>query len=403
MESYFLSSASAIDVARAIFYVAAGLLLYTWLLYPAVLAILPARRSPADPASGTTGPRFPFVSVVVAAYNEEDAIESKIRGFLANTYPGQSELLIVSDGSTDRTVEIASRFISSRVRVFGESGRRGKGAALALAEPYARGEIVVFTDATSVFAPHTLTELVRPFEDDRVGLVTGRVQVEGCPIAGLYRHYENVIEHLEQRGGVISTAHGCVYALRRSLWLPHDPRLTNDFFHPIFVNLRGFDVVVAPEAVCVEAYSPEPEIQFSRQVRMVALAAFVYLKYFPVLLHDRKWRSLLILTSHKLMRWFTVPYLVLIGISAARLAGYGTIYTAALGAELLCVAVAAAGALIKDLRKHSRVSFVTDFVTLNVAGTFGLWKACRRQLPTVWETTSTPVSAATSLRQEPVK
>jgi cellulose synthase/poly-beta-1,6-N-acetylglucosamine synthase-like glycosyltransferase len=351
-----------------------------------------------DSASGNTVPRLPFVSVVVAAYNEEDVIESKIRRFLLDPYPGQSELLIVSDGSTDKTVEIVSRFVSGPVRLFCESGHRGKGAALALTEPYARGEIVVFTDATSVFAPQTLTELVRPFEDDRVGLVTGRVQVEGCPIAGLYRRYEEVIENIEQRGGVISTAHGCVYALRRSLWCPHDPRLTNDFFHPVFVNLRGFDVVVAPEAVCVEAYSPKPEIQFSRQVRMVALAAFVYFKYFPVLLHARKWRSLFILTSHKLLRWFTVPYLVLFGLSAACLVGYETIYTAAFGATLLFFATVVTGALVKRFRIHSRLSLVAEFVTLNWAGTLGFWNACRGHLPTIWETRSTPASAAPSLR-----
>ena len=338
MDFYLLTSDPAIEVARVIFYVAAGLLLYAWVLYAVVLAVLPDRRRNDHLDSIDAGRRFPFVSVVVSAHNEEDVIEAKIRRFLTDNYPGKSELLIISDGSRDRTVQIASRFVSDRVRLFAESTNRGKGEALALAVPRARGEILVFTDATSVFSPQALTELVRPFKDNRVGLVTGRVQVEGCPIAGLYRRYEEVIEHLEQSCGVISTAHGCIYALRRSVWCQHDPRLTNDFFHPILANLRGFDVVVAPEAVCVEAYSPNSKIQFRRQVRMVALAAFVYFKYLPVLLCARKWRSLFILTSHKLMRWLTIPYLVLLGIAAACLAGYGTFYTTALGIESLFVA-----------------------------------------------------------------
>lgn len=397
MELNFLSSPLAIGVARPIFYVVAGLLLYTWLLYPAMLAILPGRRRKTDPGSDSAIQRHPFVSVVVAAYNEEDVIEAKIRRFLADTYPGMSEMLIVSDGSTDRTVEIAARFIGDRVRLFAESTNRGKGAALALAVPRTRGEILVFTDATSVFAPQTLIELVRPFADCGVGLVTGRVQVEGCSIAGLYRRYEDVIEHFEQRGGVISTAHGCVYALRRSLWCQHDPRLTNDFFHPILVNLRGFDVVVVPEAVCTENYCPDSKIQFRRQVRMVALAAFVYFKYLPVLLCAAEWRSLFILTSHKLMRWLTVPYLALLGIALACLAGHGMIYTAAFVAELLFVAAAVAGALVKRFGLHSRLSFVLEFVILNWGGTLGLWEAGRGHLPTVWETTNAPVSHATSL------
>ncbi len=397
MQSVIPISTSAITVATAIFYVVSALLLYTWLFYPLLLALLPSRRSTADPASYKTLQHFPFVSVVVAAYNEEDNIEAKIRNFLASNYPGKSELLIVSDGSSDRTVEIASRFISDRVRVFAESGHRGKGASLALAVPRARGEILAFTDATSIFAPHTLTELVRPFADKGVGLVTGRVRVEGCPIAGLYRSYEEAIERFEERGGVISTAHGCIYALRRALWCQHDPRLTNDFFHPILVNLRGFDAVVAPEAVCAEAYSPDAKIQYRRQVRMVALAAFVYFKYFPILLFSRKWRSLFILTSHKLMRWFTVPYLVLLGIALAYLAASGTFYAAAFVGGAVFLAIVLVGALFKRFGIRSRLSFVTEFVTLNWAGTLGLWVACRGNLPTIWETASNHGPAATSI------
>jgi cellulose synthase/poly-beta-1,6-N-acetylglucosamine synthase-like glycosyltransferase len=398
MEAHLTSSGSAIDVITVIFYVAAGLLLYTWLLYPVLLAVLPSRRSKAAPDTRRLLQSFPFVSVVVAAYNEQDHIEAKIQNFLASTYPGKSELLIVSDGSTDKTVEIASRFISDRVRLFAECTNRGKGASLALAVPRARGEILVFSDVTSIFAPETLTELIRPFGDERVGLVTGRVRVEGCPIAGLYRRYEEAIESFEERSGVIATAHGCIYALRRVLSCQHDPRLTNDFFHPILVNLRGFDAVVAREAVCTEIYSPDAKIQYRRQVRMVALAAFVYFKYLPVLLCARKWRPLFILTSHKLMRWLTIPYLVLLGIAPAYLAGYGNIYAAALVAELLFLATVFIGALFKQFGIRSRLSFATEFVTLNWAGTLGLWEACRGNLPTIWETASnTPGPAATSV------
>jgi cellulose synthase/poly-beta-1,6-N-acetylglucosamine synthase-like glycosyltransferase len=396
MQSYFLTSTLVSDAACLTFYVAAGLLLYTWLLYPGVLAILPARRTKAGPGTDGVFQHFPSVSVVVAANNEEGVIEAKIRGFLSDPYPGKSELLIVSDGSTDRTVEIASRFVSSRVRLFAQTARRGKGGALAFGVPRARGEILVFTDATSVFGPQTMTELVRPFNDETVGLVTGRVKVEGSSLAGLYRHYEEAIERLEEPGGVISTAHGCIYAMRRSLWCQHDAHLTNDFYHPILVNLRGFDVAVAPKAACTEVYSPNPKTQFQRQVRMVALAAFVYFKCLPVLLFTRKWRSLFILTSHKLMRWLTVPYLILLAVASAWLCRYGRIYMAVLGAESLLFAAVMVGALIRRIGVQSRLSFVTEFITLSWAGTVGLWKAGRGHLPTIWETAGAQFSAAAS-------
>lgn len=397
MGAYLPGADSPAWLAYVAFYAAGGLLLYVWFLYPALLAVLPRPRKDKDrslsPQQATE--HFPFISLIVAAYNEEHAIERTIRGFLESNYPGESELLIISDGSTDRTAEIASSFLSNRVRLVAQSSHLGKGPALARALPRTRGEILVFTDATSAFEPQTLTELVRPFADEKVGLVTGRVKVEGSAVAGLYRRYEETIERIEARGGVISTAHGCLYALRRSLSCPHDPRLTNDFFHPILVNLRGFDVVVAPEAVCTESYSPDSRVQFTRQVRMVSLAAFVYIKYLPVLIFTGKWRSLLVLTSHKALRWLTVPYLAILAFATFLLASQGTFYAVASGAQLLFWCAVLVGGVARQFGWNGRLTFAWDFVTLNWAGTLGLWNFWQGHLPTNWETTILPSAART--------
>ena len=236
------------------------MLLYVWVLYPLVLAILPARRSRPRTGCQEAEPTVtaPSISLVVSAYNEEGAIEAKIRNFLQSDYPGRSELLIASDGSSDRTVEIASRFISDRVHLFVEATNRGKGEALSWVLPLVRGEIVVFSDATSIFSRDALNHLIRPFADPEVGLVTGSVQVRGNRVAGLYRRYENLLEKLEARGGSISTAHGCIYAIRRSLLHDHDPTLTDDFVQPILVTLQGARVAVAPDAVCYESIFARP-------------------------------------------------------------------------------------------------------------------------------------------------
>jgi len=225
------SSTWLIEICRLMFLGTAGTLLYTWVFYPLVLAILPSRRprSCVDSEDASSAEPYPFVSLVIAAYNEEDAIQAKITNFLESSYPGRSELLIVSDGSTDRTVEIASRFIGERVRLVAESTNRGKGASLARVLPLAQGEIVVFSDATSIFSHDALNHLIRPFADPDVGLVTGSVKVQGNKVAGLYRRYEDLVERLEAPGGAISTAHGCIYAIRHSLLHDHDEKLTNDF------------------------------------------------------------------------------------------------------------------------------------------------------------------------------
>jgi cellulose synthase/poly-beta-1,6-N-acetylglucosamine synthase-like glycosyltransferase len=241
-------------LAEMTFYAAGGLLAYTYLLYPLVLMLLPRARddrqgpqAPFDPS-----PRWPRLSVIVAAHDEADTIARKIANFFDSTYPGESELLIVSDGSTDATASIVNGMAGDRVRLLTQP-RRGKGAALNLAVPQARGEILVFADATSMFAPQTMTELVRPFADPRVGLVNGRMRYRQAEVANLYHRYEQMLKLLEVRGGLIATAHGAIYALRRELWCSRDPRLTNDFFDPIFVNLKGASVALAPWKTLTQA------------------------------------------------------------------------------------------------------------------------------------------------------
>jgi cellulose synthase/poly-beta-1,6-N-acetylglucosamine synthase-like glycosyltransferase len=371
---------------EATFYAAAGLLLYTYLLYPLLLAILPPARGSRcarGVPSGGNPARWPRVSVIVAAHDEAHAIAGKIRNFLENNYPGESELLIVSDGSTDATAPIVRAMACERVRLFIQERRQGKGAALNLAVPQARGDILVFSDATSIFAPQTLAELVRPFADPRVGLVNGCIRYRQAELANLYHRYEQMLKVLEVRGGLIATAHGAVYALRKELWRPRDPRMANDFLDPIDVNLQGATVALAPHALCFEEFSART--QFRRQMRMVALAALVYFTVLPELLRARLWRSIVVLTSHKLFRWLTAVWLLLLAVSTPALAAAGGIYRAALAGELAVVALAVLGPIASRLGWNERATIFYRFLSLNVAALIGLWLWLRGRVPVTWE------------------
>ena len=371
-------------LAELTFYSSAGLLVYTYLLYPLVLALLPRTRNsqygPQAPLDAAHG--WPRVSVIVAAHDEAKTIARKIRNFLDSSYSGESELLIVSDGSTDATASIVGALTNERVRLLIQP-RRGKGAALNLAVPQARGEILIFTDATSMFAPQTVTELVRPFADPRVGLVNGRIRYRQAEIANLYHRYEQMLKLLEVRGGLIATAHGAIYALRRQLWCPRDPRLVNDFFDPIFVNLKGASVALAPRALCFEEFAAKT--QFKRQVRMVALAALVYFTVLPDLLHAHLWRSVMVLTSHKLFRWLTAVWLLLLVVTTPELAAAAGIYRAVLAGEILIVALAALGPIASRLGWGDRATIFYRFLSLNVAAIVGLWLWLRGRVPVTWE------------------
>jgi len=326
---------------------------------------------------------WPTISVIVAAYNESKVIEDKITNFLASDYPGESEIIVVSDASNDGTDEVMRKLVSPRVRLLVQERRQGKGAALNRAIPEARGEILVFTDATSTFAAQTLTELIRPFEDARVGLVNGRFYYRGAQLANWYHRYERFLKALEVRHGLIGTAHGAIYAMRRKLWRQHDPRLVNDFLHPVLVSLQGYYATAAREAICYEEFTMDA--QFKRQVRMVALAALVYFVMLPQLLRTRHWRSLWVLTSHKFLRWMTGVWLAALAVTSLLLGPNGCVYRLALGMEGLFAGMALLGLLASALGLDERLGFVYRFVTLNWAATRGLWLYARGRVPSVWE------------------
>ena len=158
-----------------LFYISAFLLLYAYVLYPMVLIALspsqPRRADSDDGCSATTA--APSLSVIVAAYNEERCIAHKIENFLSCRYSGEAEMIVVSDGSSDRTAEIAESMAGERVRVIRQPQRRGKGVAVNEGANAARGEVLVFTDANAMFAADALEKVARPMRDKSIGLVTG--------------------------------------------------------------------------------------------------------------------------------------------------------------------------------------------------------------------------------------
>ena len=232
----------------SLFYISAFLLLYAYVLYPALLFALSvsqlrrARDSAGDAAA-------PSLSIIVAAYNEERCIAQKIENFLSCHYSGDAELIVVSDGSSDRTAEIANSMASERVRVIRQPERRGKGVAVNAGAEAARGEVLVFTDANAMFAADALSELARPLRDKSIGLVTGVSRYPDETIGSAYQRYEQMLKGLESRLGAIATADGAIYAMRKSLFKPMDPALINDFVHPILVSLQNAQSVMSRDAV----------------------------------------------------------------------------------------------------------------------------------------------------------
>jgi hypothetical protein len=369
----------------SLFYISAFLLLYAYMLYPALLFALsaPQRRGDDSDGESNVAPAAPSLSIIVAAYNEERCIAQKIENFLSCRYSGDAELIVVSDGSSDRTAEIAESMSSERVRVISQPERRGKGVAVNAGAAAARGEVLVFTDANAMFAPDALENVARPLRDKSIGLVTGVSRYPGETIGSAYQRYEQMLKGLESRLGVVAGADGALYAMRRELFKPLDPALINDFVHPILTSIAGAQSVMARDAFVLEEFSAAGE--FARQVRMVSQAALVYFRLLPELIKQRRWRSILVLTSHKMLRWLTAPLLAIGVIATVPLARSSGVFRVVLGLEILFAIVAAVGWIATRRGTEGKATIAYQFVALNCAQTVGLWRCFAGEVPVLWE------------------
>ncbi len=366
------------------FYLAGALLITAYLLYPLLLVLLGVATLRVRKQDEALQPeQWPSVSVVFSAYNEEELIDARISNLLASSYPGPKELIVVSDGSQDRTVEVVSKRTNDTVRLVSLTTRVGKESALNAAIPHARGEILVLTDADCEFSlrPDAITELVRPFFDPTIGLSTGTLKYLGSSTGNAYQRFEDFLRRLESRWGVIAGALGPIYAIRKSLWEPAVADVITDFFHPILVCLKGSRSVAVSNATAVTAMGHE----FNRQVRMVAQGALVYFSTLPRLIRSHRWKCVLVLTCHKLLRWLTLPLFFVLLASSFELSGSGVLFRAVFVSQLAFLTFAMLGRMATSLGLPEWLELAYRFVYLNCAAVVGLAQYIRGMSPVVWE------------------
>jgi poly-beta-1,6-N-acetyl-D-glucosamine synthase len=314
----FTSNATTL-LLEWVFFVCSALVVYHYLLYPA-LVILLARGRPRTESSTNHTPSaaLPSVTVVIAAYNEERVIAQKLENTLALDYPaGRLQVIVAAHGSSDSTADLARRFEARGVTVLHDPVRRGKTAALNRAVAAATSEIVVFSDANNHFNADALQHLVRHFADPQVGGVCGLKQIyastdrESAVGDGLYWKYESAIKIAESRLGSITTADGEIFAIRRALYRTLDKSLINDDTAITFELVRNrYRVLYEPAARSYEHASIRIEDDFNVKVRMVSGGFQTLSRYRSFLIPPRRafaWAFL----SHKVLRWLAPEFLVL--------------------------------------------------------------------------------------------
>lgn len=300
-----------------IFWILVLIVIYVYLFYPLILLAISqfGKKNQLEQKL----PAMPRVTLFIPVYNEEDIISQKIKNSLSLNYPQDLlEIVVVSDASTDNTTDILNPYIAKGIKIFVNERNEGKNVLINKYVQKTMGDIIVFTDANSMFSADSINNIVRWFSNPRIGCVGGRLVYQKGKSStakgeGFYFKYENLIRKLEGRKGHMVGANGAIYAIRRELFIPVPSHVPNDFFHPLSVLKRDYFSVFDENAVAFEKPTESGKEEFDRRVRIVSrsIGALIEVNRQFGVFKGRGWFNII---SHKILRWFIFPILLLIFI-----------------------------------------------------------------------------------------
>jgi cellulose synthase/poly-beta-1,6-N-acetylglucosamine synthase-like glycosyltransferase len=381
-------------IAAILFWISAGLVVYTHLGYPLLLMAL-GRAQGVSKSRSRTGDRLdhkqelhhpnrvtPTVSLIIPAYDEEEVIAEKVANALALDYPRERlQVIVASDGSTDAT---AGRARAAGASLVLELPPGGKVAALNAAAEQAAGEILAFSDANSVWARDALRRLIAPFADPAVGYVCGQVRFldpEGNNLEGAYWRYEMAVREAESALAGVTAGNGAIYAVRRDAYIPLAASGSHDLSFPFRLAKRRLRPLYAPAARAEEKMVPTIEGEFERKRRMmmglwdiVVGEGMVSPRGYPPLYAFEVF-------SHRLLRYLS-PLLHLVAFAAnVFLLDDGWFYVLTFVLQLALIAAALLGRSVPIA--PFRIARYYALTTASIA--LGLWDRLRRGAGGRWE------------------
>ncbi len=368
-------------IAKALFWGSLGALAWTHAGYPAAMGLLARARPWPVKREDVT----PSVALVVSAHDEEDVIGSRLENLLALDYPDERlEIVVASDGSTDRTDAIVEQVATRQPRVtLLRCPREGKVAAQHRAVRETTSEVLAFTDANTEWKPDALRKLVRNLADSRVGYVCGQLRLEspdGANLEGLYWRYEVWVRGQESRASSITAGNGAIYAVRRAAYVEDDPKFGHDFGFPYLMEQAGLRAVYDPAAVAVEKPASEPEDEYGRKVRMNArswghlLTGRMFRRTRPLYMAE--------LVSHRVLRYASGLLHIGLLLSNLALIGRAPFYRLFLVFQLGGMGLAAAGRARAPI-PGARLAYYYYVVTKATAA--GLLRYLRSGTPQTWD------------------
>jgi len=370
-----------------LFWLSIALIVWTQLGYALALAALAALLGARESLPADTDAR-PSVSLIVAAYNEQEVIAAKVSNALLLDYPRELvEVIVACDGCTDETARCARQ---AGADVVLDLPRGGKIRAQDTAVRSAGGEIVAFSDANALWEPAALRALIGAFDDPQVGYACGQVRfvqsdqgTNATNQEGLYWRYEMAVRAYESRLRSITAGNGAIYATRRDAYLVVDPIMGHDLSFPFNMVKRGWRAVYVPQAKATEKMVPSIEGEFARKRRMMSHAWPIVLRGGMLSPRGYGLGYGLMILSHRILRYAT-PALHAVALLANLLLvidGAGVLYTVTLALQLALLAAAALGGSLR-----ARPLLVARYYVLTTASlAAGLWDWLRHGTAAGWD------------------
>ncbi len=375
--------------AKILFWSSMAALLYTYLGYPLLVWLVSSLRRRAVHQAAI----LPMVSVIITAYNEERDLAAKLGNTLALDYPRELlEIIVASDCSNDRTDEIAREFSARGVKLVRQPQRLGKTAAQNAAVNEAAGEIIVFSDATSQYEADVLRAMLPNFADASVGCVAGRlVYVDRSDSqvgrgAQSYWGYESFLRQHESRACSLIGAPGCLYAVRKSAYVPLYHEACSDFIIATKMVEQDLRAVYEPGAVCTEETNRRTRDEFRMRVRVIAQTLTDLWRHRAMMNPFRGGFYAVELFSHKVMRYAVPLFLFGLLISSAALAFESRTFLVATTLQIAFYFSALVGWLLERTGlRHRLLSLPHYFVLANLASVIAFHKFLNGQHYASWE------------------
>ncbi len=370
-----------------IFWITVFMIIYTYAGYPLLIIIL----SPFINRKVNRKDIEPNVTFLITVYNEEQAIEEKLKNTLNLDYPREKlEIIVASDGSTDRTDEIVGQFRDKGVILHRVEGRVGKTETQNQTINIATGEIIIFSDGTTDRDRKIIRNIVRNYNDPDVGAVSGRYEYKD-PSGGqvgfsqiLFWKYENMNKTCQTRIKTLTGCYGPLYSIRRELYTPLPREIISDFVEPLKILQKGYRIVFERDALAYELTTEDTSQEFRMRIRVISrgMSGLLYVKE---LLNPFKYGFVSFqLISHKLLRWMIPVFMVVLFFVNVFLLD-NNVYLAAFIAQIVFYTSAFLGWVIDRLKIGTRIfALPLYFCIVNIASMISLFKTLLGKKAVTW-------------------